>query len=788
MRAITNAELEQLRAKGQYSRLYLAVHVPKVVFQAQVNQTFDTLSGITQVTYDNILQGDYTDIWPDMELWVGTAPGKHDKGTTRVKSADSNTLYIAETSDIFWADNLYLTIVDTFGIWPRHIRVGETPNQVWMDYDVVYTDQHAKPDPVPVLGPDAVAFIEEGTAQASIHFDASHSWVLGGVITGYAWETNAGVFDDPHSPTPTLTVHGASSFYVRCTVTADNGKSFAGYRHVFVYNRAYNSPTTQFVLEQCRGSYETGGWMFRVRLWDEALLSQIVDRAKIILFADDWYGDQMGSLGPLAHRENIIAVGWIAGESITWDAEAGTVTFDVQGPQYWLNQIVGFPAGLQDHRYPEPEGGISGWLEFANLTVDKALWHLLHWRTTATRVMDIYLTDDEREAATLESPQNTLWEQIIEISERTILARPVCDRYGRLFVKIDPLLVPVPSRSWPVVMDLTKGDWATPIEFERRTVPQVGILEVYGITWGESGAQQVCIGTQATPKRYGKTVRIANLLLESEDQAEILAGLLLAKLNNPYPSVQVHMASNNRFFDITPYGRLTISLSVSDTPRGVVWNSRQFVVRQVAFALSEGNMLHTTLTLEAETPTGSTGNESGEEYTAPIDYIPCLGAPGGGGGGGGGGGSGGGGGGENPPGPPPGGGGGTNEDVLAAVIVIDDTRGAMVSANFVSDEPIYNALNHGENGSYNYAPCGYALDGDGHGVYCGGIGDRNIITATGHRLIAHPNWVEPSRSWENIGGNVSGEYPFTYALVVAHPSNPGELFIFGGCSGTPCGG
>ena len=38
-----------------------------------------------------------------------------------------------------------------------------------------------------------------------------------------------------------------------CTVTAANGKSMIGVRHVFVYDRDAHQPTTVFQLAQCFG-------------------------------------------------------------------------------------------------------------------------------------------------------------------------------------------------------------------------------------------------------------------------------------------------------------------------------------------------------------------------------------------------------------------------------------------------------------------------------------------------------------------------------------------------------
>ncbi len=134
-------------------------------------------------------------------------------------------------------------------------------------------------------------------------------------------------------------------------------------------------------------------------LWAEADLTTVRDRAKVILFARDWYGSTEQSIGPIPGRENIIASGWIDGDSIEWNPEQGSVTFTVQGPAWWLDQMVTFPLGM-DNVTSAP----TDWLHYKNLTMDAFCWRLLHWHSTATTVIDVKLSGDTRLASGLNSP------------------------------------------------------------------------------------------------------------------------------------------------------------------------------------------------------------------------------------------------------------------------------------------------------------------------------------------------------------------------------------------------
>jgi len=64
-----------------------------------------------------------------------------------------------------------------------------------------------------------------------------------------------------------------------------------------------------------------------------------------------------------------------------------------------------------------------------------------------------------------------------------------------------------------------------------------------------------------TPGRIGQIFVLDNLLLESQSQANSLAGLVFADKNNPYPDIPLRMNGNNRAFDIAPvlYGTVTIN-------------------------------------------------------------------------------------------------------------------------------------------------------------------------------------------------------------------------------------
>lgn len=620
-RAATSQEKTYFRLDGQSTRLYLTNPYPLVtVYSARLDTAPASNDKVAEIDYTSG-SGTLANIEPGMTLFVGTSAGANDKGECRVRKAPSGSvIYIGETSEIVWASGDYLTVIDEFLIWPRHIRMsGTTP---LVDYDIAYSDQHTLFGPVPILGSDAVAWLgANGTVTVSL--TAANSWVFDSSIASYAWTVTGGTLSSASSSAPTLTVSATGRYRATCEVTAANGKTMKGHRYVHVYSGA-NPPLTEFKLESCSGSWAGGGWSFRVTMFGQA--STIRKRAPVTLFARDWYGATETSIGALANRENVIAHGWIADEEFDYSPDPNTVTFEVQGPQYWFGQMTGFPVGVEWR-----QSASDAWTNMAGLTVNKGIWHFLHWRTTATAVIDVLFADAQAGWAdtsafvpAMEAPVGSLWQQITVMADNTILAKPCCDRYSRLFVEVDGQYVPDDgSRSWPIVMDLEKQDWRGAIRIPRKTIPKTGLLDLSGIVWdGSVGKPLFSLGIGRVPKHYGSMQRRENLLLESQAQANNLAGLLVGTDNLEYPDVPVSLSANNRLIDVTPRQYVTMSLAAADNERGIVWTTKKFLPRSVSckFEADKGVLLVDINMDEESTATAFTTGDT--PPITPPDATP----------------------------------------------------------------------------------------------------------------------------------------------------------------------
>lgn len=620
-----------------------------IVWTGRVDEPGGTVDDrLYEIDYDGGSgAADFALTLPDMTVYVGTTAGDDDLGRARLRgwaagaTGVAGTMLLGEMSEIVWQDDAYLTVIDDFNLWPRHIYI-DSAGVVYMDrgyYDEVtasnvdgsYTDQHQYPDPVPVLGPDAIEWMPV-TGNVRVYFDASNSFTLDGGALTYAWSFPGSVANGGLAVAATWAEYNAAAAYrADCAVTRNYppAKTFTGHRRILIFDPD-NMPTVKFELQDCAGDYSSGGWSYRVQMWDEATRAEIVDRARCVLFARDWFDNVEQSIGPLytdqhggrTLRANVVCSGWISGETIVWDNEQGNVTFDVQGPQHWFDQMTGFPHGVENS-----DGVPTAWFEFQNLQVRDGLWSFLHWRTTATRMMDIELTTDTREIAVFSTPIGSLWEQLVAGSLPAILAPPVCDRYGSLIVEIPVNHEFTISRvGIPTVLAMTVSDWREQIDIERRIVEPRSMTDLSGVHYTDSttAAAFFSLSYGHIPGRYGKIGRQERLaLFAAQATNNALAGLVQAEATMEYPAVDYRLSGNYRVVDIVPRHRISQTITASDTERGIVWTDKLLLPRSVSFLMQEGAML-VDMTCEEETGQAQAVDGEPPPETPPPPILPPI--------------------------------------------------------------------------------------------------------------------------------------------------------------------
>jgi hypothetical protein len=557
-----------------------------------------------------------------MTAYIGSTAGAWDKGLVRIRGIDSLKAYIGETADINFANDDHLTIVDDFGLWAKPILV--SAGVPYMDGGIAYSDQHSNWLPLPRMGSHRVGKLTGATI--SFAFDFSGSYVPLSSISAYSTSSpTASGISGGSTSTPTVSFDETGWHTVYLTITAANGKTFFGVRYVFVWNDE-DPPPEVFFPSSPRGDVDSGGWEASIALYEGADTSAIRERALVILFREDHYGDTAEEIGPIEGAENIEFIGWIGGrEEIEWNPEAGSVSFVAYGAHYWLGKIPAWPDGVE-----YTTGSPSAWTQIKNLTVDLGLYHFLHWRTTAPRIMDIYFSADTRFSKEVGSLAGDIWSQIREIAFDQIYARPLVNSYNQLYIEVHPQLVPTGSRSWPTVQTIEKRDWIQPIELDRITTEELSILDLSGVAINSAGKGSAffALAPGHSHSHYGQTEAQPRRLLASQAQANIQAGLFRSWRNNPFGPIPVKLTGNNKLIDIAPRSKCLISIAADDTPRGISYSGGLLPLSVERVFDVRSGYLRTDVTFEAETFEGlaTVGDfpGSGDVSIPPLPSLPPL--------------------------------------------------------------------------------------------------------------------------------------------------------------------
>lgn len=616
---LSGAELTTQRLDKQWSKTYLAIPEAHTIYTARLNGVPTSNDMVAQITV-NTETGTRANVLADMTMYVSAVGfGKFDLGMCRIrKTPIAGTFYVTETSEIDWVgnDGAYLTVVDDYQLWAKPVRIiAEVP---YMDWDVAYSDQHASFDPVPLMGCDAVAKLVNGTVNVTLGpASDTPSWVIGSTITAYLWTcTGAVSINSATSQNTYATFNTAGTYLAYLRVTAANGKTYTGVRHIVIWDD--NNPlVNDFFFRNGRMSKEGGGCSFDVTLYSGFSESSIRRRSKIILCSEDYADKTAITLpGQISGRENIVCVGWITDIDNTRTAEFGEISFTVESSEFWMKKIRDYPSGLEYAVAPA-----TAWTGMPSLTVDRAVWHFLHWRSTATRMMDVTLTGDTRLATRFQVARANLWERIEQVGRPTIWAAAGVDNFGRFFLSIEPQMVPEADRTWANVMTFTDDDIQDPIDWTRRDVKPLAMLFFSGIAVdvSTSASSFFSMSPGHSYGHHGDEEAQDNYLVESQANSNQLCGLYYGWRNNDPENLNVNFTHSMRILGIWPNQKYHFEISAANDPRGIGVN-KDFIVREINFQQNpDSGFIEYSASLESESVEGPAIN--GDIPTAEMQDI-----------------------------------------------------------------------------------------------------------------------------------------------------------------------
>lgn len=647
MPVLTGPQIATLRTHPHRTKLYAAVLQPTSILTALVNDA-GIEKGERSIVYDGGA-GSKADVKAGMSLWVGTVAGSQNKGRVRVKSITgttaAGTIVIAENEHIDWKDDDHLTVKEIYEYWPVYPRITNGGGLTfYKDYDVAYTDQNENFNPVPVIGPPACAFIENGVA--TVHFDGSDCWVPGSTICwgkpveedNCEWTFPNGTPGSSFTASLDVTWDTPGTYMVSLLTKAENGKTTLGYRPVFIFDRTgSNAPYTDFEVRSLRGSVRAGSWSFDVTAFGDADEAEFPAGTLVVLFSESWYGSSAKDFG-MNHpgRHNIRAVGWIVDESVKKDPESGEVRFACRGIAGLMGSRENFSVALD-----YVSGSPTKWYELKEMDWDRALFHYLYWHSTVCTMTDVRVSGELHPSFLgpfkikfQDFARGSLWSSVVKLCTDCFLV-PAADRASCIYIDYAPCFLSAAQRNnVPTAMALGHQDWTETLEIRRVDEKPVNFVDFEGIAFdGTTVTPLIAYAPGRVPEYMGSPKPKKRCVLDPiapQTRANVRAGYQLAKNNNEFPEIRLSCMGDYSVVDIAPREWLTLTLVAADTKRGLIWDPKRLLVTSI-----EELHDHTTgdcqvhLTLEAETagPPGITGDYPPEEPPIPPPEPPPIPEP-----------------------------------------------------------------------------------------------------------------------------------------------------------------
>jgi hypothetical protein len=585
---LTSEEQETQRLPGQWSDVKLAIpeyHVKFTAILAEVPVDNDMVAELEFIDGD----GDISTVLPDMTLYVGSTAGAYDLGICRIRKnpvsgcLDTGTLYVGETSEIQWGDTspIYLTVVDDYSLWQKSLRIVD--EEPFMDWDVEYDDQHLDFDPTPCMGGHRVKELIGASVDVRLGKSADTApFVFDSTIASVLWTIEGATLDDDTSMNPVATFTEAGTYLAYCNFIATSGKEFQGVRYVIIYDDDHPLIENFTVTDGVIG-LDKGGCSFGVTLFSNQTAAVLRKRTLVIIVSDD-YAETAAITLP-AHNEgeeNIICAGWISDIENSRNSETGQISFQVESSEFWLKQIRDFPSGLELQ-----VTAAGAWTAMPGLNIDRAAWHFLHWRSTATRIMDVQLTEDDRLASRFQTARATLWDRLIQIAAPTIFGRPFVDRFGRFFLKIEQQMLDDTARGdIPEIMTLIDDDFTDSIRWVNKDVKPLAMLFFSAIRVNSTNSANsfFAMSPGHSYLQHGGEEPQDNYLALSQAQTEAMCGAYFGWRNNTIPNIDVEFTHSFRYLSIFPYQYYPYTVSAQNDPRGIGFECR-LIPREIRFQI-----------------------------------------------------------------------------------------------------------------------------------------------------------------------------------------------------------
>lgn len=551
-------------------KLHLYFHTPMPVFKARVNMVSTTYP-VSAITFDNVTLGSYTDIAFDMTILLGTTEGADDLGRHRVqKPATADTIYVARSSrgiedgQLDVDDNAYITILDDFRVWARLPYFNLDNGIDYKDGDVPVGDFNTDLPPIANCGSPFADYIDPDTNVITVELpnegiNLSRAMADGATITDYNWDVKDGTITVGTATDDVITATFPAGFrYVGLTVTDSNGVTHSARVPVLAVDPAADTTTKNFNLSQ---RLEWQGQTLDVNIHAELDRADYPD-GTLVLF---WW-DEPADPGDRSHMK---FTGWVDNESYNVGRDKRGVSkrttlrcVDVCGR---LATLPGFPQALSRIEDESP------WSYMPSLDMNKSLWYLGFWHSTALNLADFILPEDgdDYDAMRLDSGAASLFEQMSQQAQKMVPDHYlVCNAKGQMIFQKDWRLEDVGDR--PTSAPIITEDYWNDIQIEYNRHPKVHVLRSGAILSSTALDEDELIPVvfsiaPSDAEAFGQGVQehIENEgLALSQEALNKSEGHRYAMLNSRYGDFTLRDPSGSAFWDYEPAAFNRVQLNI----------------------------------------------------------------------------------------------------------------------------------------------------------------------------------------------------------------------------------
>jgi hypothetical protein len=135
-------------------------------------------------------------------------------------------------------------------------------------------------------------------------------------------------------------------------------------------------------------------------------------------------------------------------------------------------------------------------------------------------------------------------------------------------------------------MEITKQDWYGDVQIDERRMDRTAFIEMGGIAFSGATGTYSPLLSQApgvAPGYRGGIERREGLALINQAELNTMSGDWFAYKNSEYPGIDIRLAGNYRHFDIAPQEKIPLSLSLTDTIRGILFASKNFFITRMGW-------------------------------------------------------------------------------------------------------------------------------------------------------------------------------------------------------------